>query len=141
MTLQTSYLRLLVWVLGTPYRGICRLRLLLLLDVLSWLEVIFHMQDYMYNVVETAPLPDGRALWVLDLKGIPSSSTSTDTYSSSLYCCDGTKSIHSGVSELLSNSAITKWKASLLHWQVLYGSDNPTVIKVAINSLAVQVWE
>ena len=24
----------------------------------------------MYNVTETAPLPNGRALWVLDLKGI-----------------------------------------------------------------------
>ena len=27
------------------------------------------LQDYMYHVVETAPLPNGRALWVLDLKG------------------------------------------------------------------------
>lgn len=27
------------------------------------------MQDYMFTTVESAPLPDGRALWVLDLKG------------------------------------------------------------------------
>lgn len=27
------------------------------------------VQDYLYHVTETAPLPNGRSLWVLDLKG------------------------------------------------------------------------
>ncbi len=31
--------------------------------------LIAHLQDYMYHVTETAPLPNGMALWVLDLKG------------------------------------------------------------------------
>ena len=34
-----------------------------------------HLQDYLYNVVETASLPEGRALWVLDLKGIGASAS------------------------------------------------------------------
>ena len=29
--------------------------------------------DYMYNVLDTSPLPGGRAIWINDLKGVPRS--------------------------------------------------------------------
>ena len=27
--------------------------------------------DFMYSVLDTSPLPDGRAIWINDLKGLP----------------------------------------------------------------------
>ena len=39
--------------------------------------------DYMYNVLDTSPLPGGRAIWINDLKGVPRSGV---LYSSCAFC-------------------------------------------------------